>query len=494
MHCIFLVYCLLIAQLEAKCKKCFPPDFIWGVSSSAYQVEGAWNTSGKGENIWDWYTHTYPEKIADGNNGDIATDSYGKWREDVELVRDLGVGFYRFSLSWARILPDGTTGYVNQAGVDYYLNIIKALKEHHIEPLVTIYHWDLPLTLLHQGGWLNKTMADRFAEYATLCFELFGPYVKHWVTVNEPYIHCYNAYGTGLHAPGVNESGTATYKCLYTCALAHAKAYRVYQGRFKEQQNGQVGPVLACSWFAPLTNSTEDVLTAENALLWDLGLVADPLVHGNWPQTTIDRIGNLSSLQGFNSSRLPEFSDKEKLLMKGSYDFLALNYYTTDIVTPIPNVSSIELTTISYDIDKNFSPSYDPKWPQAASPWLRSNPIGLRNTLNWLKDRYGGPRIFITENGWSEKQGILNDTARVDYIKGHLCNVLRASRMDNVNVIGYFYWSLLNSYEWTAGYTELFGLVEVDFQNPDRTRTPKESYYYYKNVAETNCLDYCPFR
>ncbi|ENN74638.1 hypothetical protein YQE_08757, partial [Dendroctonus ponderosae] len=341
----WIVLAVLTVEASSKCTKCFPDGFLWGAATSAYQVEGAWNTSGKGENIWDWFTHTYPEKIANGSNGDVAADSYHKYEEDVDLIKNLGANFYRFSLSWSRILPNGTVDQINQDGVDYYLALLKLLKANNLEPVVTIYHWDLPLPLQELGGWANTAISDYYADYATLCYSLFGEYVTYWITLNEPITQCYYGYGDGTHAPGIAESGTATYQCAHTQLLAHAKAYRSYNDSFRDTQNGKVGIVLVSLYYEPLTDSEEDKAAADRGVQW----------------------------------------------------------------------------------------------------------------------------------------------------AGHLCNLLKAIYLDEVKVFGYTHWSLMDNFEWANGYTEGFGLVAVNFTDPDRTRTPKNSYYYLQDIIASNCLSNCPF-
>ncbi|XP_066253401.1 myrosinase 1-like [Euwallacea similis] len=481
-------------EVTSVCKKCFEADFIWGTATSSYQVEGAWNLSGKGENIWDMYTHNYPELIRDGSNGDVATDSYHKTDQDVELLRNLGVKIYRFSISWARVLPDGTLNNINKEGVDYYLDLIQKLKNNNIEPMITLYHWDLPLALHEQGGWTDSSIIEYFADYAAFCYERFGPYVKYWITMNESLMICYYGYGTGTHAPGLKESGTLTYDCFYYQLMAHARAYRIYNDTFKATQNGEVGTVLVSHYPEPLTDSEEDKHACENYLQWNIGLVANPMVHGNWPQIVINRVGNLSALQGYNKSRLPELTDEDIKYIKGTYDYFGLNYYTTFYITSMPNISELELTTASFDVDKNAVTSSNASWPVAESVWLHNVPKGLRRLLKWLSETYNGPRIIITENGWSDGGETLNDTSRITYIQGHVCNVLMSKYLDGVNIFGYLYWSFMNNFEWNAGYMEKFGLIDVDFESDNKTRTPKESYYYYKNLAESGCLEYCAFK
>ncbi|XP_066262699.1 myrosinase 1-like [Euwallacea similis] len=489
---------ILVAWVSANCKKCFPEGFLWGSATSAYQIEGAWNLSGKGENVWDWFTHTHPEKISDGTNGDVAADSYNKYQEDVELLSEMGAQIYRLSLSWSRILPDGTVNNVNQEGVDYYLSLLQELKANNIEPLVTIYHWDLPLPLHEMGGWLNPEMSNFFMDYATLCFTLFGEYVNYWVTVNEPLTQCYFGYGAGTYAPGLAQSGTFTYICAYTQLLAHAKSWRTYNERFKPTQNGKVGIVLVNYWYQALNSTNQDDIDAvEAAAQFGLGLFAHPIFKGNWPQLLIDRIGNLSIAQGFNTSRLPEFTEEEVELIKGTYDFLGVNYYTTYYAFPIENLEAIETSLVSYGIDRGINSSFIPGHPNSPSAtWLYDVPSGIREMLNWLAKNYDNPPMLITENGWADDNevGDLDDSKRITYVEGHLCSILRAIYLDGINVFGYLQWSLIDNFEWIDGYENKFGIIQVDFESSNRTRTPKNSFKFYQDVIASNCLAHCAMR
>ena len=245
--------------------KRFPKNFLFGVATSAYQIEGAWNEDGKGENIWDRYLHEKPS-TASFQNGDIACDSYHKYLEDVQLLKYLGVNYYRFSLSWSRILSTGYVNKVNQAAVDYYKNLINALKENKIEPFVTLYHWDLPQPLQDIGGWPNPLLVDHFADYARLAFALFGDDVKNWMTFNEPKQTCQYGYGYGLFSPGYASDGIGSYLCAHTIIKAHAKAYHIYDKEFRSQQNGRISFVIDTPWYEPGSDSDQDKEAAERKL------------------------------------------------------------------------------------------------------------------------------------------------------------------------------------------------------------------------------------
>ncbi|XP_018573473.1 myrosinase 1-like isoform X1 [Anoplophora glabripennis] len=257
----FICCCLFaisIAQNETN-NKLFPEDFLFGAATSAYQIEGAWNEDGKGENICDRFTHSNPELIANNANADVACDSYHKYKEDVAMLKELSVDFYRFSLSWSRILPTGFVNKINLPGVTYYKNLIKELKDNGIEPLITLYHWDLPQPLQDLGGWTNEFVVEAFAEYARLCFELFGDDVKYWLTFNEPKQICPPIPGTP--SPGIGE-----YICAHHILKAHARVWHTYDQEFKATQNGQVSITIDASWQEPASDSQEDIAAAERTL------------------------------------------------------------------------------------------------------------------------------------------------------------------------------------------------------------------------------------
>ncbi|XP_044265974.1 myrosinase 1-like [Tribolium madens] len=482
----FLLITLRLALAEPTNKK-FPENFLFGTATASYQVEGGWNEDGKGENIWDYFTHTYPDRIANQANGDIACNSYHKYLEDIEMLKDLGVHFYRFSLSWSRILPEGHIEKINQVGVDYYKNLIKALKENGIEPYVTLYHWDLPQPLQEKGGWPNTDlMVDLFADYARLAFTLFGDQVKYWMTFNEAKQTCQLGYGYGVFAPGIQSNGIDSYKCAHTVIKSHAKAYHIYDEEFRKTQNGRVSMVIDSDWFEPASDSDKDIEAAERKIQFTFGWYANPIYHpdGNYPQVMIDRIAERSKKEGFEKSRLPEFTSDEIDYIKGTFDFLSLNTYTTSMVKWIDDYP---IGNVGYDNDISVVAYQDPSWNSSASSWLKVVPWGTRKLINWVDKTYNHPEIVITENGFSD-YGELDDEGRILYYQNYLSNILEAIKEDGINVTGYTAWSLMDNFEWLNGYTEKFGLYQVDFDDENRTRTPKKSADFYKKVVATKCL------
>ncbi|KAF7284532.1 hypothetical protein GWI33_022118 [Rhynchophorus ferrugineus] len=464
----------------------FPDGFKFGAATASYQIEGAWNLDGKGVQLWDWYTHTYPDRIDEQDTGDVACDSYHKWREDIELLKALGVNHYRLSISWSRLLPNGTVNNINPKGIEYYKNIFKTLRENNIEPLVTLYHWDLPITLHEIGGWTNPLIAEYFAEYARVCFREFGEYVKTWITINEPQSTCWGGYAAGAKAPGYSLDWEGLYLCAYVHVLAHAKAYHVYDEEFRSSQNGRISIVIDSPWAEPASNSSVDIAAAQQEREFVLGIYANPIFRGNWPQIVIDNIATRSKLEGFARSRLPQFTQEEIDFINGTADFFGLNTYGTGLIT-LQNKVDEDIGTPSYSLDKGTSSTVDPSWPSDV-PWVHQVPWGFRKLLKYVYEQYGHPEIIVTENGWADKSGTLNDVDRISYVSQYLSALLDAYYEDGVNVAGYTVWSLLDNFEWTNGYTQKLGIVQVDFNSDNRTRTPKDSYHWYQKVIQTKCL------
>ncbi|KAK9886206.1 hypothetical protein WA026_015724 [Henosepilachna vigintioctopunctata] len=321
---VFHIVCGELSQYS------FPDNFQFGVSSSAYQIEGAWNEGGKGVSIWDHSLHSNPDYVLNKSNGDIACDSYHKWKEDIAMLKNLGVQFYRFSISWTRIIPLGYSGSkVNEEGVKYYNDLIDALLAEGIQPFVTIYHWDLPQTLENKGGWLNESIVEDFVYYAKTLFELYGDRVKRWITINEYLQICEYGYSSATLAPFLNLAGVGVYQCSHHALLAHGRVYRLYQNQFKASQKGEVGSVIQAFWCEPKTSSMDDQLAAEHYMQFNFGIYAHPIVYGNYPPIMMERIEALSDKQGFNKSRLPRFTEQQIEMIKGSFDFLGVNHYTT---------------------------------------------------------------------------------------------------------------------------------------------------------------------
>ncbi|XP_056630382.1 lactase/phlorizin hydrolase-like [Diorhabda sublineata] len=464
--------------------KRFPDNFLFGTATASYQVEGAWNIDGKGENNWDKVTHSTPSPVRENATGDIACDSYHKYREDVDILKTLGVNHYRFSISWSRILPTGFTNKINQDGLTYYANLIEKLKENDIEPVITIFHWDTPQDLENIGGWTNEVIIDLFEKYAELLFKTYGNDVKYWITFNEPKQTCQGGYGSGEMAPVIKSPGIGEYMCVHNVLKAHAKVWHVYNDQFRENQKGHVGITIDTQWAEPNSNIEEDVQAAERFLQFTFGWYANPIINGDYPEVMKKLIADRSEKQGFEKSRLPVFTDEQVEFIKGTADFLGVNYYTTRMVQ-----HTTDPQTMVYDwiADMEIHSYQKDEWPSTASNWLKIVPWGFRKLMNWLKATYGDIPILITENGVSEDGSSLEDDIRIYYFQEHLSN-LRDALDDGVNIFGYTAWSLMDNFEWMKGYTEKFGIYSVNFSSPNRIRTPKKSADYFKYVMRTRCL------
>ncbi|KAJ8715714.1 hypothetical protein PYW07_010196 [Mythimna separata] len=459
----------------------FKKNFLFGAATSAYQVEGGWDADGKGESIWDRYVHDKPEVVADGRNGDVASDSYHNWQRDVQMLRELGVDFYRFSISWPRVLPTGLSNEINEAGFKYYDNLIDELLKYEIQPMVTLYHFDLPQALQDLGGWANPLSVSWFEDYARVVFKRYAEKVKFWITMNQPNSICMEGYDSGVMAPGLQLEDGGAYECVKNVLLAHAKAYRLYEKEFEKEHQGNVGISIAVNWFDAIVNNTENVEATERAREFEFGLYLNPIwgKEGDFPDLVKRIVDKKSTEQGFKTSRLPKLSAAEVKLLKGSADFLGMNHYTTFLVEPGKTKSA----SPSVDDDRNTLYTQGPEWKPAKSSWLKSAPYGLYKACIYLNFNYDYPPIIITEHGWSTGPG-LGDQSRVDNMRSYLGALLLAIE-DGTDVKGYTAWSLMDNVEWTAGTSERFGLYEVDFESESKKRTARLSALVYKHIIES---------
>ncbi|XP_010413600.1 PREDICTED: beta-glucosidase 16 isoform X1 [Camelina sativa] len=464
----------------------FPEDFIFGSATSAYQCEGAAHEDGRGPSIWDSFSENLPDKILDGSNGSIADDSYNLYKEDVSLLQEIGFDAYRFSISWSRILPRGTLkGGINQAGIDYYNNLINQLLSKGVKPYVTLFHWDLPQTLEDAyGGFLGAEIVDDFRDYAELCFQKFGDRVKQWMTLNEPYTVVHEGYITGQKAPGRcsnftkpdctgGDAATEPYIVGHNLLLSHGAAVKIYREKYQATQKGEIGIAINTVWHYPYSDSYADQLAATRATAFTFDYFMEPIVYGRYPIEMVSHV---------KDGRLPTFTPEESEMLKGSYDFIGLNYYSSLYAQDVPCATeNITMTTdacVSVVGERNGVPI----GPTAGSDWLFIYPEGIRNLLLHAKTKYNDPILYITENGVDERnigKIFLDDDLRIDYYAHHLKMVSDAISI-GVNVKGYFAWSLMDNFEWSEGYTVRFGLVFVDFEDGRKRYTKKSAKWFRK--------------
>ncbi len=438
-----------------------PDDFIWGAATAAYQIEGAWNADGKGPSIWDTFT-SVPENINNGDNGRIACDHYSRYEEDVKLMADIGLKAYRFSVSWPRIIPEGK-GKINPEGIKFYNKLIDKLLENNIDPWITLYHWDLPQKLQDEGGWENRVTSEAFREYAKICYDHFGDRVKNWITLNEPMVVSFVGYWWGAHAPGVKDSG-ALPKVIHHLNLAHGYAVNEFR---KSETNGKIGITLNAEINRPATLTRENIDANEGRIDLTTGVFMGPIFKGRYPE-------NLT--RNYPDYKLTvQEGDLENI--SAETDFLGINYY--------------------YQKPVSFDPSSPERIRYKHTPYPKTDmnwdiyPSGLLYTFRWIQKNYPEVKeLYITENGAAcpdkcDENGYVNDYDRIAYLKKHFA-VCEKALTEGVLLKGYFLWSLLDNFEWAHGFSKRFGIIRVDYKT--LKRTPKASYYYYRDVITGNIL------
>ena len=424
----------------------FPYGFLWGAATAAYQIEGAALEDGKGPSIWDTFSHE-PGRTWHGDTGDIACDSYHRTDEDLDLLGQLGLGAYRFSLSWPRIQPDGR-GAVNQAGVDYYRRLAEGLRERGITPVVTLYHWDLPQPLQDKGGWAARDIAEIFADFAAIAGRSLGDLADRWITINEPLIVANLGYRDGIHAPGITnpaQAAAATHHLL----LAHGLAVTALRAACPA--GPQVGITLNLAPMYPATPEAAGAADVRDAE--ENGVFLEPLLRGSYPSL-------------LPADRTPtDVRDGDFDVIRTPIDFLGVNYYMPHFVN-----------AVGLDVPPGGM-------PVTAMDWL-VYPDGLYDLLIRLRDGAPGLPLYITENGaachdYVSPEGTVDDYERIDYLDGHLRAAARAIA-DGADLRGYFAWSLMDNFEWAEGYSKRFGLVGVDYKTQERT--PRSSYRAFQGM------------
>jgi beta-glucosidase len=434
----------------------FPKDFVWGAATASYQIEGAWNEDGKGESIWDRFSHT-PGKVQDGDTGDVACDHYHRWPEDLALMKQLGVKAYRFSIAWPRVIPNGS-GPINARGLDWYDRLVDALLEANIQPFVTLYHWDLPQALQDQGGWGNREVSARFADYAAVMTRRLGDRVHSWTTFNEPWVVAFVGHRDGRHAPGLTDE-KLTLQVSHHLLLAHGLAAQAIRSIEPAVQVGIVNNM----WpYDVESDSAEDRSLADEMWSANEAWFIEPIVCGSYPARGWAAYG----------ANVPNVQAGDMAVIAQRIDFMGINYYSRhlvqngEMVSKVPNAEYTEM-----------------KWEVNAS--------GLRRLLNQLKRDYRLPPLYVTENGAAfvdqvGPDGQVHDPRRVNYYREHLRQIKLAID-EGVDVRGYFAWSLLDNFEWGWGYSKRFGLIHVDYQT--QQRIIKDSGLWYQEAIARNSAE-----
>ncbi|KAM6984955.1 LOW QUALITY PROTEIN: lactase/phlorizin hydrolase [Aplochiton taeniatus] len=461
----------------------FPQNFLWSTATASYQIEGGWRADGKGLSIWDKFAHT-PLRVFDDDNGDIACDSYNKIEEDVALLKQLKVTHYRFSISWPRVLPDGTPKHINELGLDYYHRLLDALLAANIQPHVTLYHWDLPQALQDFGGWENDTIVSHFREYANVIFSHLGHKVKLWVTINEPYNVANVGHGYGAAAPGISfRPGTLPYIVGHNLIKAHAEAWHLYNDVYRAKQGGMISITINSDWSEPRNPyKQEDMDAARRVIQFYIGWFAHPIFNGDYSDLMKTIIRDRSLAAGLTKSRLPEFTPAEIQRIKGTHDYFGFNHYTTVLAFPV-NYGNLQ----HYDADRGAGTIADRTYLDSGSSWLKVSPFGFRKILKFIKEEYGNPLVIVTENGISERGPVdLNDMHRTHYLENYINQALKAYLLDGVDVQGYTAWSLMDNLEWATGFSERFGLFYVNHSDPTLPRVAKKSVASFGTIITCN--------
>jgi beta-glucosidase len=438
----------------------FPAGFLWGAATSAYQVEGSPLADGAGPSIWQRFAHT-PNLVRDGDTGDVACDHYRRYADDVALMRQIGVNAYRFSIAWSRVLPQGR-GRVNDAGLAFYDRLVDTLLAHGIQPMATLFHWDLPAALDDLGGWLNPAVAHWFADYASVVFRKLDDRVKLWATLNEPWVVTDGGYLHGVLAPGHRnrfEAPIATHNLL----RAHGAAVRAYRAIGRHA----IGIVVNLEPKYAASNSAADRAAATRAEAYMNRQYIEPALLGRYP----------SELREIFGEAWPDWPAQDLGEIHEPLDFVGVNYYTRNVTRDDPAQWPLRA-----------SPVRQPRATYTETGW-EVCPQAFTDVLVWVKERYGNPPIYVTENGAaffdppSARDGRVRDPLRIEYLRDHI-RAMRAALAAGVDIRGYFVWSLFDNFEWSLGYSKRFGIVHIDFATQERTL--KDSARFYSQVIASN--------
>ena len=442
----------------------FPTGFLWGVASSAYQIEGAWNEDGRGPSVWDEFVRR-PYRVVDGSNGDFAVDHYHRMLEDVELMRSLGLGAYRFSIAWPRIIPTGR-GPINPAGLEFYDRLVDRLLAAGIKPIATLNHWDLPLALEATGGWTDRETVGAFIDYASIMFDRLGDRVDGWLTHNEPWCQAFLGHATGHHAPGRCDM-TAAYQVVHHLLLSHGLTVQTFRA---SRAVGQIGIALNPQWYIAATDDPADQAARERVWTNAVDLFLQPIVHGTYPRSLMDWIGPHG----------PVIRSGDLETIRQPIDYLGVNYYNAE--------------RIAFDVDGSIlkahsEPYSEPGWGRTTMGWGIA-PSGLTEVLLELQGHYPELPIIVTENGCAlddqpDADGFCDDATRIDYLREHI-RALAIAMDRGVDVRGYLTWTLLDNFEWAWGYTRRFGMFRVE--PGTARRIPKASAAWFAAVARSGGL------
>lgn len=443
----------------------FPDTFIWGAATSSYQIEGAWDEDGKGESIWDRFTHT-PGHIEDNSTGDTACDHYHRWPEDIALIQSLRLQAYRFSIAWPRILPAGV-GRVNQKGLDFYNRLVDGLLAAGIIPFVTLYHWDLPQALQERGGWPARFIVDAFAEYVDVVARHLGDRVQNWMTLNEPWVIAFLGHQIGEHAPGIQDTAAAL-RAAHHVLLAHGRAIPIIR---RHSPQAEVGIVLNNTQTYPASASAADYHQARWFDGWMNRWFLDPLYGRHYPADMV------AAFAPALPHGLDFVQDGDLETIATHTDFLGINYYNRTVSRAEHAPDNLPRQIVPADNE------------HTEMDW-EVYPEGLFLLLNRLHADYRVPKLYITENGASYgdgpgQDGRVRDTRRLNYIRQHLIASQRAIQA-GVPLAGYFVWSLFDNFEWAKGYGQRFGIIWVDYET--QQRLPKESALWYRDVIVNNSV------
>ena len=463
-----------MTEVGAKTGPVFPEDFIWGAATAAYQIEGGAAEGGRKPSVWDAFCKV-PGKVYGGHSGETACDHYHRWKEDVALIKSLNLDAYRFSFAWPRLIPDGT-GAVNEEGIAFYDRLIDALLEAGVEPWGTLYHWDLPQALHLRGGWLNPDVSEWFADYAEEIASRFSDRVTHFMTVNEPQVFIGGSYAEGRFAPGNIHSLSDGLQAAHNMLLSHGRAVQALRAGARSKV--QIGHAAQYNPSLPASESPEDISAARQAtftvcrpdgpvdpmkILWSFALYHDPMLLGTYP----------SDLLTCCPGAMPRMAEGDMDIISEPMDFLGINIYWGDYVKASARGP--------------VSVPHAPGCPMNSFGWPVT-PSALYWGARFCMERYGRHDVFVTENGiplcdWVTRDGAVHDPMRIDYIRSYLEGVERGLS-EGIPFKGYFYWSLMDNFEWAAGYSQRFGLTHVDYATGKRT--PKDSAAWYARLAATN--------